>query len=53
MKKLNVVCTVAILALAAMVLIGCDQPQVIPVTIPVIPVIPETIPVIPVTVGQK
>lgn len=26
MKKLNVVCTVAILALAAMVLIGCDQP---------------------------
>ena len=26
MKKLNVVCAVAILALAAMVLIGCDQP---------------------------
>lgn len=26
MKKLNVVCVVAILALAAMVLIGCDQP---------------------------
>lgn len=26
MKKLHVVCTVAILALAAMVLIGCDQP---------------------------
>ncbi len=26
MKKLHVVCTVALLALAAMVLIGCDQP---------------------------
>ena len=26
MKKLHVVCAVAILALAAMVLIGCDQP---------------------------
>ncbi len=26
MKKLHVVCAVALLALAAMVLIGCDQP---------------------------